>query len=787
MKNAGESTTARVIKPISIRLTPSQLSSSQDALVVQLADEMVSAWHNQQRRPVEYYLDRHPHLKHLPPAVLDLIYEEICLRRERGESLQLSEFAKRFPTLKQQIAVLLNCVDALEVRPPHSFPSVGQSIGGFRLIAELGRGGQGRVFLATESALGDRPVVLKITPRSGHEHLSLARLQHTYIVPLLSVADDLGSNSRVLCMPYFGGMTLAAILADLADRPPAQRTGQHIIDVLEQARARSAIAVPRSQAPAWSFLQRASYVQAIAWLGACFAEALEYAHDRNLAHLDVKPSNVLLTADCQPMLLDFHLASSPMAPGDPGARFGGTPLYMSPEQKRTMSALREGKTVAETIDGRSDIYSLALILYEALGGHLPPEGMPVSVPLHLCNPQVSVGLSDLLAKCLAANPRDRYPGAGAVAADLWRHLHNQPLQGVANRSIHERWRKWRNRKPHSLALLGMLGVVGLVVLFSLSFAYHQFGQRVEEAQIAYQEGQTFLTNSQHAEAIRALERGLALVQGLPWQSDLRRQYQRQLDFAHRAQIGDELHKIANQARLLYGLDLQSPQRFQKLESQCRAIWEKRRVIADQLNPGFEDERTNRVRRDLLDLAILGTSLRVRLGGPKEADMARREALQVLAEAESLFGPNAVLFHERSRHLTALGQADSAETAKFHAESLGPQTAWEFYALGRSWLESDQLESALAYLDQAVALEPSGLWPLFYQGVCCHRLGRFDDAALAFTACIYLAPETAGCFYNRALAFAGLKRNDRAVRDLEEVLKLDPQHAEAFQLIRALRK
>src|SRR5205814_1599320 len=101
----------------------------------------------------------------VPSAIMDLVYEEICLRRERGQIIDSQEIARRFPAWKQQINVLLDCAHTLETRVP--FPDVGDTIGDFDLLAELGRGAQGRVFLASQSSLGGRPVVLKITARSG--------------------------------------------------------------------------------------------------------------------------------------------------------------------------------------------------------------------------------------------------------------------------------------------------------------------------------------------------------------------------------------------------------------------------------------------------------------------------------------------------------------------------------------------------------------------------------------------------------------------------------------------
>ena len=190
------------------------------------------------------------------------------------------------------------------------YPAVGESVADFRLLAKLGQGGHGCVFLATQISLADRPVVIKFTPLLGHEHLSLARLQHTHIMPLFSVLEDAERNLRALCMPYFGGATLARLLTALAAQPWDQRTGQDLLRALDEAQAVAGIDLP-SRDPARQFLSQASYVQAICWIGACLADALNYAHERGLVHLDVKASNVLLTADAQAMLLDFHVAREP--------------------------------------------------------------------------------------------------------------------------------------------------------------------------------------------------------------------------------------------------------------------------------------------------------------------------------------------------------------------------------------------------------------------------------------------------------------------------------------------
>ena len=246
--------------------------------------------------------------------------------------------------------------------------------------------------------------MVKLTACSGQEHLSLARLQHTHIVPLYLVQDFPEENLRALCMPYLGGATWAAVLHGLKGCPLADRSGEHIVEQLTAAqRQESAVFAPAG--PAIGFLARSSFIDAVCWIGACLADALQYAHQRGMVHLDIKPSNVLLTGDGQPMLLDFHLACDiDRLREKMFDRFGGTLGYMSPEQAAA-NALKRGVPVTERLDGQSDIYSLGVLLYESLAGRLPAADWAVARRnLHQANPQISHGIEDVLCKCLAHSP-----------------------------------------------------------------------------------------------------------------------------------------------------------------------------------------------------------------------------------------------------------------------------------------------------------------------------------------------------------------------------------------------
>src|SRR5262245_61804804 len=257
-----------------------------------------------------------------------------------------------------------------EPAPDPQYPEEGDTLGGYEVVRQIGRGAAGRVYLARQTDLSARLVVLKVGPPAGREHLSLAQLPHTNIVPIHAAEEFPQRRLRLLCMPYFGGTSLGLILDGLSSGPGRWRaepgSGRRLLEALDR---RSAVAPPLSDVqPARDLIARATFVQAACWVGACLAEALDYAHQRGLVHLDLKPGNVLIAADGQPMLLDFHLAQPPLKPGAPPGRVGGTDSYMSPEQRRMIAAVRAGGPVPERIDGRSDQYSLALVLYELLGG-----------------------------------------------------------------------------------------------------------------------------------------------------------------------------------------------------------------------------------------------------------------------------------------------------------------------------------------------------------------------------------------------------------------------------------
>ncbi|HEV3204470.1 MAG TPA: serine/threonine-protein kinase, partial [Gemmataceae bacterium] len=518
-------------------------------------------------RPItEEFLALYPALWNQPESAIELIYEETCLRKEHGQELSRRDLLNRFPQWKTQLDVLLDCHLIMEPDPEPMFPEVGETLGDFRLLAELGRGGQGCVFLATQPSLSDRPMVLKITAcDDGREHLSLARLQNTHIVPLYWVETFPERNVRVLCMPYFGNATFKQILDQVQEIPLSKRNGQHLLDALAKIQEKVPVRLP-SRGPIRQLLAKATYVQAICWIGSFLAEALNYAHERDLIHLDLKPSNILLGADGQPMLLDFHLTQKPIHPDDPPPKWlGGTPPYMSPEQKAAVAAVQNEKPVPSVVDARADIYSLGIMLYEALGGKIPYRP-GTSPPLHKINPLVSVGLSDIIDKCLAPDPAARYAQAGFLAADLQRHIHNHPLVGVRNRNWLEVWQKWRRRRPYTLLLLAMLAAVLIVAWAAFSFRQSNIEERRTQIKKFLEQGHEFFKIGNYGEAAAFYQQGLALAEGLADDKESIQEFTENLKRVELAQTIQSLHQLARRIRFLYGMESYPIEELEALES-----------------------------------------------------------------------------------------------------------------------------------------------------------------------------------------------------------------------------
>ncbi len=391
---------------------------------------------------------------------IELIYREFCLARRAGMQPRPEDYTARFPAHAEALERLFQVDDVFgssglrlwsEPLPPVPLPEVGHEIGPFRFIRELGQGGFARVFLAEQSNLDDRLVVVKVSSRITPEHCLLARSNHPHIVDVYrqDLTDD--GALQIICMPFQGGASLAAVLSECRQRGARTGSGRELLDALDLVSADGYLP-PTAGRPCRALISRLSFPEAAAWIVARLAEALDYAYGRGVLHGDIKPSNVLLTADGTPKLLDFNLSldwhqfvAVPCAKGLPG-NAGGTLAYMAPELLRTVADPARISHPTPSDRHRGDIYSLGVLLLEILAGRPPelPEGRPLSlqelasayvssreqsgaVVIRSARAPLAAGLRSILSRCLAPDPVDRYKRASELAEDLDHWLDARPL------------------------------------------------------------------------------------------------------------------------------------------------------------------------------------------------------------------------------------------------------------------------------------------------------------------------------------------------------------------------
>jgi serine/threonine protein kinase len=380
---------------------------------VRAAHETLQEWLDRIVRdwPVGVPFDARAILAELPEfrgntsLVLDLAYEEFCQEEEAGRAPLASRFAARFPEVETSLRDLLDAHRRLHRDESAGlrnravdWPVCGETILDFALQRELGRGVHSRVFLARERSLGDRTVVVKVCVGGDHEASLLGRLVHPHVVPVPSVGRVPNSRLFTICMPYAGEVTLhEAVRRAFEHAEGRPETCAAITARLAAAVERAGGCDPgieRKSAPRDRDPLEDGYLAFVASTGVKLAEALEHAHRSGYLHCDVKPSNVLLTPDGEPLMLDFNLARVRSA--DEGRR-GGTLPFMAPEQLRlvadgtpaavapfgrgsgVLESLLLGddfcggieRPVGERIDERTDVFGLAATLYHALANAAP--------------------------------------------------------------------------------------------------------------------------------------------------------------------------------------------------------------------------------------------------------------------------------------------------------------------------------------------------------------------------------------------------------------------------------
>lgn len=821
-ENAAASTRVPDLEPF---LPPSGDPARTEAVreLVRVAIEL--RWARGERPNPDEYLDRFPELAD-SVGLAEVAYEDYRQRILAGERPDRESYRRRFgidvgdwpgpeagterpshtsfatplpiadtPTehILRRSAQLRRQTEPASVPPPEP----GEVFAGFRLIRELGRGAFGRVYLAEETDLADRRVALKVSSRLAGEVRTLARMQHTNIVPVYS-AHRLPPFTA-LCMPYFGATTLAGVLSDLVTgaRPASGRA------IAESVRRRRlARTQPDNLPPAMSILESTSFEDAVLWIGERLADALAHAHDRGIVHRDIKPANVLIADDGQPMLLDFNLAADDNDTAAERARIGGTLPYMAPEQVRSFGGS------GDKVDGRADIYSLGALLFQLLGGRLPYPNhfgetetvlkqMQVDrsgpIPrLRQFNSRITPAAESIVRKCLESDPANRYASAADLRDDLGRQRASLPLKFAAEPSLRERAHKWIRRHPKLVSPAALCGYMAAALLIASAItvrlsldarARRQDAERIE----AYRKYEEFFTLAgqvkvaagspeRSAEVLRtgseALDRYGATEPGWEGRPEVVRLPDNERERL-RSEIGELAFLTARAASLI--------RRDTELATRLNELAE--RSLTPDAKPAAAAQRSELTGVTPAEItAVIGAGSRGDF--LRACDLAargrHRDALPIVARFLAQHPEDFGGWFLKARCHDVLGQYEEARADYSTSAALRPLSPRPVAARGElAFRQGKDLVQARADLDRAIQLDPNLTDARLTRALVLRAIGKYQEALadLNELAADDLCPTRV--FFARARVRDALKDRAGADADRAEGMKREPRDPASF--------
>lgn len=668
---------------------------------------------------LDSYIQRFPKALSDPKQLTELAYEEYRLRLQAGESVDPNDYSSKYQvdTSGWKDAAAISTVGPSEDSLVEDHPShdkklqPGAAFEDFVLDRELGQGALARVFLARQTGIANRQVVLKFTSIQTVEIERLGKLQHSNIVPVLSVHKY--ANGAALCMPYLGETTLADVIA-------ATRTG-------DWSGVPTAVSGEQGGAISKSVALR---------IAIGIAAGLKHAHRHDVIHGDLKPANILIATDGEPLLLDFNLAGdlNQLRP----EVVGGTFRYMPPEHKL---AFQTGDSSIRA-DVRSDIYSLGVVMQELLEGSQTP---------------VSPALNAIVSKCTAREASVRYQTAEELHCDLTRQADNLPLRHQPEPSFKERVAKWIRRHPRLASNASLLTIFAIVVGIA-SIAWMSRSRQLDRAN-AHAEFERFQERVPQVASLLAvnqdgtgsIDAGLAGAEELLSRIEVDGSYRvsEWLDADSKRELRDSIGQLlfsSAQGHWFLANDSTSPQ-----------------TAADELAAAakYNASALKWFREEVKQVPIAVQRQSSRISGEPVSEALTAPAdsspLQVLLYATEL--NDSRRFEETCRYLdkfkggfgndvrfwTLLGSAHSGRAAHAKAE---------------------------VCLTACLALNPESWFALTDRGLARLALKQFDSAEADFSEVVRLRPNYYGGYLNRALSRSGQRKFKEAIQDLDKVVELD---------------
>src|SRR6266700_4000398 len=657
--------------------------------------------------------------------------------------------------------------------PPVRIPT---HFGDYELQQEIGRGGQGVVYRARQKSL-NRTVALKIIVL-GHwataRHLKRFRLEaeaaaslnHPSIVPIHEIGERDG------CC-YFSMNLIEG--------------GQ-----LDEVVRREAISIRRA-----------------AELIAKLARTVHYAHEHSILHRDIKPGNILLDTEGEPHLTDFGLARlvETESTVTRTTEVLGTPSYMAPEQA-------SGNNVALT--SATDIYGLGAVLYHLLTGSPPFVGGTTYEtiklledtdprPPRLLNPKIDRELSTICLKCLEKDPKRRYPTALAFAEDLEHWLKHEPI--LARRTgLFTRGRKWVRRNPSSAVLITLLVALAAgsgVVVWNRVFAvplpksvavlpFENLSRDPDNAYFADGIQDEILTRLSKIADLKVISRTStqhyrSAPENLPGIA-------RQLGVAHILEgsvqkSGDAVRVNVQLIKADNDSHLWADTFDRKLTDIFSVESEVAKTIADQLRAhltGREEQviaakPTDNV--EAYDAYLRGLAYNLKTATTPANSLGAQKYLREAVRLDPKFALSwALLSSVDARgylQLTLQPTASLREEARQAAEtalSLQPNLGEALVAKGYyHYACLKDYDTAVRYFEQARQLLPNSSRIPESLAYLERRRGQWDRSESYFNQAERLDPRNVHLLTEHAISYISLRRFPEALRKLDQVLDITPDH------------
>jgi len=707
-----------------------------------------------------------------PENIIEQAVQQFIDAQLQGKEPNLDEFVKQYPQFESQIRKRIqnlrqidNLFDGLMRADEDDFSKtapqynlIGQKLGDFEILKMVGQGGMGAVFLARQVSL-DREVAIKVISSVGgaqaknldrfkRESMVLAKITHPNIVPIYEVGQE-GPYSYFV-MQYINGVSLDKILSSIRNAKTGDKTSAVMSKCLKTYTA--TYSDKHQDTKGTTAEIDTDYIINISKIIISIASALDYAHKKGILHRDVKPSNILIDSDGTAKLVDFGLARAETQQSITiSGEFFGTPSYVSPEQIRK----------PDTVDCRSDVFSLAATYYECLTLHPPFGGDTVNetltqvisheaVPPKKYCPRLSTDFNTVLLHALEKSPEDRYLTAADFANDIKNLLEFKPIMAKRPSIVYRAYKTVR-RNPLKIAVVGISILVIVLTYFLFSSHFQQKNEAI--AKELYRLGLSKTSQGEFTEALMYLEKAIKVNPKFTGAYNLAGDCFRYLG-QHQKAI-----KIYEQA---IEVDPNNTDAYCNLGITYR-------------NLGRHDEAI-KVFKQTIKINPNNTNAYYNLGITYR-DLGRHdEAIESFKQTVRINPNNTDAYCNLGTIYRDLGRRNEAIEAFKQMIKITPNDADAYCNLGTTYKDLGRFEEAIEAFKQTVSINPNNTDAYCNLGTIYKDLGRHDEAIKAFQQMIRINPNDTDAYYSLGTTYKDLGRRNEAIQVFKEAIRIKPNNA-----------